>query len=248
MTLSAPPTGDPPLSGEDRAERVREMFGRIAPRYDLANRLMTGGWDVLWRRQAAAAARPAGALALDVATGTGDLALELRRQGALRVVAADYCEPMLQAARRKMRRRQVDDVDLVLADALTLPFADGAFGCVASAFLLRNVVDLPRCLSEMRRLLRPGGRAVALEITRMPPSLVGRAIRAYLSHWVPRLGKLVSGDSVAYRYLPASIEPFPDADALCALFLQAGFVGVTYRRLGLGSVTIHVAETPSFPQ
>src|SRR5438046_6366 len=147
------------------------MFARIVGRYDLMNRLMTGGQDGRWRRAAARMARPRGALSLDLATGTGDLALELELQGARRVVGADYCEPMLQAAKPKLGHRSRGRIQLVMADALVLPFADGTFDCLTSAFLLRNVVDLPGCLGEMRRVLRPGGRCVSLELTHLRPGL-----------------------------------------------------------------------------
>lgn len=230
-----------PLCGPDRARRVREMFARIVPRYDLLNRLMTAGQDVAWRRRTALAAQPHGARALDLATGTGDLALELRWQGARRVVAADYCKPMLEAARGKLRRRGAEEIDLVLADALALPFADASFDCVTSGFLLRNVADLPLCLREMQRVLRPGGRAAVLELTPILPGPLYPPVTAYLHQLVPRLGGLLSGHADAYRYLAASVRSFPDADHLAAMFREAGFTEVTYHRLGLGSAAIHVA-------
>jgi len=234
---------DVPLAGPDRSERVREMFARIVPRYDLMNRLMTGAQDVRWRSIAARAAQPYGAHALDLATGTGDLAIELARQGARYVVAVDYCEPMLAAARPKVRHARLTNVQLALADASALPFADAAFDSVTSGFLLRNVVDLPRCLAEMCRVLRPGGRAVALELTHRPDGLLSPFLRAYFRFVVPRVGGLISGDAGAYRYLPSSLDPFPDADRLASLFRQVGFDRVEYRRLGLGTVAVHVATT-----
>jgi demethylmenaquinone methyltransferase/2-methoxy-6-polyprenyl-1,4-benzoquinol methylase len=218
------------------------MFGRIVPRYDLMNRLMTMGMDGRWRRLAAQAAQPAGGVALDLATGTGDLALELRAQGARWVIGADYSEPMLVAARAKLRDRGATGIELVLADALDLPFADESFDCVTSGFLLRNVVDLPRALREMRRVLRPGGRAVSLELSHMRPGPLASAFDAYFQHVVPWVGGVISGDRMAYRYLPASLAAFPDAQRLGALFREAGFAEVTWRRLALGSVAIHTAR------
>jgi demethylmenaquinone methyltransferase/2-methoxy-6-polyprenyl-1,4-benzoquinol methylase len=217
------------------------MFARIVPRYDFMNRLMTAGQDVQWRRRAAQAARPAYARALDLATGTGDLALELRRQGAAGVVATDYCEPMLEAACAKLQRTGTVGVDLVVADALALPFADTTFDCVTSAFLLRNVVDLPGCLAEMRRVLRPGGRAVALELTHPPPGPAALAFALYFHGIMPRIGSLVA-DRGAYWYLSASLGAYPNAERLAALFREAGFGGVSYQRLGLGAVAIHVGQ------
>ncbi len=243
-TLRRPSSADLPLTGQDRALRVREMFARTVPRYDLMNRLMTAGQDLSWRRLTAAAARPRGAVALDLATGTGDLALELRRQGAKRVVGADYCLPMVEAAAAKFRHRRSTGISLAVGDALALPFVDGSFDCVTSGFLLRNVIDLEQALREMRRVLRPGGRVVALEITHAPPGLIGGVVRWYFRTIVPVLGRLLGSDSAAYRYLPASVDLFPTAAHLARLFEAAGFVDVRYRRLSLGCVAIHRGIVP----
>lgn len=236
------PASDPVSSAMDRGARVRLMFGRIVPRYDVMNRLMTAGLDGQWRRRTAALAHPAQATVLDLATGTGDLAVELIALGASRVVGADFCEPMLEAATRKLLERRIRGVELVLADALDLPFSDASFDAVTSAFLLRNVADLSRCLQEMRRVLRPGGRAVALDLTPQRESILAFGPRTYLRHVVPRIGKLVTGDGAAYQYLPASLEPFPDAERLAGLIREAGFADVGYRRLGFGTVAIHLAR------
>lgn len=233
---------DPVSSGTDRSVRVRQMFARIVPRYDVMNRLMTAGLDGKWRQRTAALAHPAHATVLDLATGTGDLAVELVALGADRVVGADFCEPMLEAAARKVAERHVRGVEFVLADALDLPFSDATFDAVTSAFLLRNVADLSRCLQEMRRVLRPGGRAVALDLTPQRGSILALGPRTYLRHIVPRIGKLVTGDGAAYRYLPASLEPFPDAERLGVLIRRAGFEDVGFRRLGFGTVAIHLAR------
>ena len=235
---------DIPLGGPDRADRVRDMFGRIVPRYDLMNRLMTGAQDRRWRQITARAAQPEGARVLDLATGTADLAIELARQGARHVVAADYCAPMLDAARLKLSRDRITNVDLVLADACALPFPSQSFDAITSGFLLRNVVDLPRCLAEMRRVLRPGGRAASLELTPPAPNVLSSLIRLYCRFVVPKIGGLISGDPAAYRYLPASVYPFPEANRLTEMFHDAGFASVTYRRFGLGTVAIHVATAP----
>ena len=220
------------------------MFDRIVPRYDLMNRVMTGGMDVFWRRIAARAAEPRNALALDLATGTGDLAIQLRAFGARRVIGADFSEPMLRAASAKLDDRSVQGIDLVLADALHLPFSDQSFDCLTSGFLLRNVADLPTALSEMYRVLRPGGRAVSLEITHMPSGPLNRVFSGYFQHVVPRVGSVLS-DSPAYHYLPASVAGFPAADRLSAMFQEAGFATVSYQRVGLGSVAIHTARKAS---
>jgi demethylmenaquinone methyltransferase/2-methoxy-6-polyprenyl-1,4-benzoquinol methylase len=225
---------------EQRAAQVRRMFARIVGRYDLMNRLMTAGQDGRWRRLAARAAQPRDALVLDLATGTGDLAFELRTQGARAVVGVDYCEPMLEAAAAKLARDPVGRIRLLAADALALPFADERFDCVTSAFLLRNVVDLPSSLAEMRRVLRPGGRAVSLELTHLKPGLRASLFDAYFQQVVPRIGSLVARDSSAYSYLPASLDPFPNADRLTSLFREAGFAEVIYQLVGFGALAIHV--------
>jgi demethylmenaquinone methyltransferase/2-methoxy-6-polyprenyl-1,4-benzoquinol methylase len=230
----------------DRAREVRQMFGRIVPRYDLLNRLMSLGMDRRWRRIAAAAAEPAGCLALDVGTGTGDLAAELRRHGALHVVAADFSPEMLGAARLKAAAGADGrgPVSWALADGLRLPFRDRTFDCVTNAFVLRNLADLHAGLSEMARVLRPGGRLVCLDMTPPPPGLFGALYRLYFNRIMPPLAGALSGDAAAYRYLPNSLTGFPAAAALASLLAQIGLAHIDVRRLGGGSVALHVARKP----
>lgn len=227
------------IESADKAARVRAMFGRIVPRYDLMNRLMTGGMDVRWRKLAVRLCDPGGAVALDIATGTGDLAREMLRQGAREVVGVDFCGPMLDAAAGKLADLR-PAVRLVAGDAQALPFADESFDRVINGFLLRNVSDLPLSLREMARVLRPGGRAVCLEITHPPSRLFGALFRRYFYGFVPRLGALVTGDAQAYSYLPDSLTHFPTAPRLAALMRQAGFDEVGYRYLSFGAMAIHV--------
>ncbi len=222
-------------------QRVRTMFGRIVPRYDLLNRLMSLGMDRRWRRLAAAASQPRGAFALDVGTGTGDLALELSRQGAARVVAVDFSAEMLAAAARKAIARGAD-APWALADALRLPFPNGTFDCVTSAFLLRNLADLRAGLAEMARVLRPGGRLVCLDITQPPPGPFGALYRLCFNHLLPPLAGAISGDPAAYRYLSSSLRGFPDARSLASLLADLGLVEVRARRLGGGTVALHTAR------
>jgi demethylmenaquinone methyltransferase/2-methoxy-6-polyprenyl-1,4-benzoquinol methylase len=222
------------------------MFARIAPRYDLMNRLMTGGRDQAWRRKAARlAAPPPGTLALDLATGTADLALALLCEEAVRgVVGLDFVEDMVRLGRAKLAARGERRVRLLVGDAVALPFADGAFGCVASAFLLRNLADLPAALAEMRRVTARGGTVVALEITQA--SLPGwrQLFRLYFHHVVPAVGALVGGDRAAYTYLPHSVDRFVTPAELARLMGAAGLVDVRISRVGLGTVTIHVGHVP----
>lgn len=230
----------PPAAG--KAEQVRAMFTRIAGRYDLMNSLMTGGRHHAWRRAAAAAVAeaPEGP-ALDLATGTGDLALALRAASPRRpVVAADFSEAMLRRARVKCVARNEGQVALLAADALALPFRDATFACVTSAFLLRNLADLPGGLAEMRRVTAPGGRVAALEITR--PRVPGwdAAFGLYFNRVVPLVGAVVAHDRSAYTYLPRSVERFVTPAELAALMRAAGLRDVAWRRLGLGTIALHV--------
>jgi demethylmenaquinone methyltransferase/2-methoxy-6-polyprenyl-1,4-benzoquinol methylase len=230
--------------GDDAAGAVRAMFARIAPRYDLMNRLMTGGRDQAWRRAAARlAAPPPGSLALDLATGTGDLARALLAEPAVRgVVGVDVVEGMVRLARAKFAARGERRVRLVVGDALALPFADRSFGCVASAFLLRNLADLGGGLREMVRVTAPGGSVLALEIT--APTLPGwrQLFRLYFHRVVPAIGALVARSRDAYTYLPRSVDRFVTPDELARLMSAAGLRDVRVRRVGLGTVTIHVGR------
>jgi demethylmenaquinone methyltransferase/2-methoxy-6-polyprenyl-1,4-benzoquinol methylase len=230
------------LHGVEKARFVSAMFSRIARRYDLMNGLMTLGMHHSWRRVAArqTIASPDGP-ALDLATGTGDLAIDLAEVHPHRtVVGADFSLGMLAVARDKLDGLdEVRRVRLLAADALALPFAARTFACVTSAFLLRNLADLEQGLREMRRVTRPGGRVVALEITQMRAPGFTALFRLYFHRVVPWIGQLVGGDREAYSYLPQSVDRFVTPGELAALMGKVGLRGVTYRRLGLGTVTIH---------
>ena len=224
------------------------MFDRIVPRYDLMNRLMTGGRDLAWRRLAVREAlrgRAGNAChVLDVATGTGDLAIALRDAGAGSVVGLDFSAPMLAAAARKDAPAGDGPVAWVEGDAMALPFPEDSFDAVTVAFGLRNMPSYPGALLEMARVLRPGGTLVVLETTQLSVPALRTAFDWYFSHVVPIAGGILSGDSDAYRYLPASAAAFPDAETLGRMMLTSGFSSVRYLRLGLGSVALHVASNP----
>ncbi len=239
MSEGATPTG----RATEHARRVRAMFDRIVPRYDLLNRLMSLGMDARWRRAAAAAARPSGGRALDLGTGTGDLALELDRRGATQVVGIDLSSQMLAAARTKATTDS--HTSWALADALRLPFPDGTFDCVTNAFLLRNLADLPAGLAEMARVLKPDGRLVCVDMTPLPRGPFGALYRLYFNRLVPPLAGILSGDRAAYRYLPDSLQGFPDAPSLSALMAGVGLTQVSVRKLGGGTVALHTALRPS---
>jgi demethylmenaquinone methyltransferase/2-methoxy-6-polyprenyl-1,4-benzoquinol methylase len=230
------------LHGVEKARFVSAMFSRIARRYDLMNGLMTLGMHHNWRRVAArqTIASPDGPV-LDLATGTGDLAIDLAEVHPHRtVVGADFSLGMLAVARDKLDGlEETRRVRLLAADALALPFGTRTFACVTSAFLLRNLADLEQGLREMQRVTRPGGRVVALEITQMRAPGFTAVFRFYFHHIVPWIGQLVGGDREAYSYLPQSVDRFVTPGELVTLMEKVGLRGVTYRRLGLGTVTIH---------
>lgn len=233
------------VPSQDKARRVRDMFGAIAGRYDLMNRLMTGGRDGAWRRQAVTlAALPAGGRALDVGTGTGDfLPLLAAAAPAVYAIGVDFTWEMMAAGRGKLQSHR-GHTAFAAADALTLPFPDNSFDAVVNGFLLRNVADLPVALAEMARVTRPGGRVVCLEITRPTLPVFRTAFRFYFHRLVPLIGGLISGRRGAYAYLPQSVDRFVSPDGLTHLLTAVGLRNVRYRRLGLGTVTLHVGVKP----
>jgi demethylmenaquinone methyltransferase/2-methoxy-6-polyprenyl-1,4-benzoquinol methylase len=224
-------------------EAVRAMFTRIAGRYDVMNAVMTGGRYRAWRDATARASvgGPPGPV-LDLATGTCDLAIAVRGVGRTRyVVGADFADGMLAEGQRKLAARGVTGVGLVAADALRLPFRDGVFACVTSAYLLRNLEDLERGLDEMRRVTMRGGLVVTLDIARLTTPVWSSVFGTYFHRVVPLVGALVARDRAAYTYLPQSVDRFVTAGELAALMRRLGLRDVRYRTFGLGTVALHVA-------
>ncbi len=230
MEVAPAPSRTP--GGRDPAA-VRAMFDRIARRNDLLNAVLSFGADARWRRRAARVADPGrSGRALDVACGSGRLALELGRlASAGLVVGLDFSPRMLEVA-----ARAAPGPRYVRGDALALPFPEGSFDAVTVAFGLRNLADPERGLREMLRVLRPGGRAVVLEFVRPGRGPVGRAYRAYLRHLLPRIGGWVSGDRQAYRYLSDTVDAYLAPGELVGLAAAAGWREPRIELLTLGTV------------
>jgi demethylmenaquinone methyltransferase / 2-methoxy-6-polyprenyl-1,4-benzoquinol methylase len=226
------------LKGDDRAVYVQDMFSRIAYRYDLMNRLMTGGQDIRWRQIAIRRSElPSGGLLLDLGAGTGDLAQEaLRQQPGASAVAADFTLEMMRAGKR---RPEAVVLRWCAADALHLPFPDGCFDGLVSGFLLRNVTDIQASLHEQVRVLKPGGKWVSLDTTRPRPGLLYPLVQAHLHFIIPALGRLLTGQVDAYRYLPESTENFLRAEQLAKRMADAGLQEVGYQLFMFGTVAIH---------
>lgn len=232
-----------PHPAMEKSVYVREMFASIAPRYDATNRLLTGGVDERWRRRAVRElAAPAAGRVLDLCCGTGDLTFHLARTDpTLSVVGVDFCEPMLAGARRRaVREAKAAPVEFRCADVLALPFGEFQFDGAIMGFSMRNVVDIVATLREIRRVLRPGSRFVNLDVSKAPNPLFRRAFELYFYNVVPLVGGLVGGSRSAYRYLPASLTNYPNADELAARFAAAGFRETRYVRLAGGAIAVHV--------
>ena len=218
--------------------RVQKMFGSIARRYDLANHLLSCGIDFYWRRRAAeivAGWRPH--RIADLATGTGDLALALQKKlPDAEIVGVDFLPEMLDLARRKGVRQ------IVLADAMNLPFGDASFDCVTIAFGLRNLENWSAALAQMSRVLKTNGHVLVLEFS-LPTTPILRAIyRFYLHRCLPLFGSFLTGTKTAYDYLGDSIEEFPSGGAMCELMAENGFALPTFQPLTGGIVTIYAAQ------
>jgi demethylmenaquinone methyltransferase / 2-methoxy-6-polyprenyl-1,4-benzoquinol methylase len=223
-------------SGRLSPDGVRTMFDRVAPVYDVMNRLTTMGLDGGWRRLAAESVVEPGDRVLDACCGTGDLALAAERAGGT-VVGVDFSASMLARARRKS-----GSVEWAHGDVTALPFADETFDAATIGFGIRNVPELEAGLCELARVLRPGGRLACLDLTR-PRGLLAPFYRLWFDGLVPLAGKVLPGGE-AYTYLPASVRRFPGPDDLAGVIERAGFDGVRWRLLAGGIVALHTARRP----
>lgn len=228
-----------------KTEQVREMFDSIAPAYDFMNRAMTFGIDRLWRRRAVKMLRDvAHDEILDVATGTGDLAILLaRRLRPKSVTGIDLSEQMLDIARKKADKVHIEtDIKFFAADCLALPMADESFDCVTVAYGVRNFEHLKDGYREMLRVLRPGGTLCVIELSTPTSTIVRPLYNFYTRRIIPFVGRLVSKDVRAYSYLPESIAAVPQRDEMTALMLEAGFATATFRPLTFGTCTIYIGK------
>ena len=228
------------LQGEAKSAYVQGMFGRIAERYNIMNRLMTLGQDQRWRRFVVGKANvPPNGSALDLATGTGDIAFEtLKSQPTAKIIGADFALPMMFVGQKTAFG---NDVQWCAADAMNLPFSDESFDAVMSGYLVRNVIDIRRTLSEQLRVLKPGGRIVILDTSPPPHNILRPFILAYLKFGIPILGRIIGGKQAAdaYKYLPESTQSFKTPQELAALMREAGVQNIEYRTFMFGTMAVH---------
>lgn len=228
------------LDAHDR--EIATMFDRIAARYDFLNRVLSFGTDIGWRRRAIARAGIVpGSLVLDVGAGTGDLSFAASARGA-RVVAVDLSAGMLAVLARRATGSPRSRIQTLVGTAESLPLPDVSVDRVVSGFTVRNIGDLQRALAEFRRVLRPGGRAIVLELSHPPSAAFERLYSFYFDRIAPAVAATLGGDREAYRYLPRSLRSFPDAERLASMLQEAGFGRVSFERLSFGIAAIHVAE------
>ena len=239
----------------DASRKVREMFAKIAPRYDLLNHLLSLQLDRLWRRRVARQLRPilqnSDAAVLDLCCGTGDLTLSLAREGKARVFGADFAHPMLLRAREKSALIAGNSAEatrktlrFLEADALRLPFGDCSFDLVTSAFGFRNLANYEAGLHEIHRVLKPGGTIAILEFTEPPDNFLGNVYRWYFRSVLPRIGAAISGDSTAYTYLPKSVTRFFRPPELATLMAGVGYESIEFKVWTFGTVALHAGVRP----
>jgi demethylmenaquinone methyltransferase/2-methoxy-6-polyprenyl-1,4-benzoquinol methylase len=245
LTLPKGTAPEGATSEQDASRRVREMFTRIAPRYDLLNHLLSAQMDRVWRKRTARELQPilerTDARVLDLCCGTGDLAFSLARNARAQILGADFSHTMLVRAHEKARQvNGSEPMPFLEADALRLPFADGSFDLVTTAFGFRNLANYEGGLREIYRVLKPGGTVGILEFTEPAPGLLGDLYRFYCQKALPKIGGLISGDASAYAYLPKSVARFLRAEELAGLMTEAGYEKVRYQLMTLNSVALHI--------
>lgn len=233
-----------PGSGQSKKEQVAGMFDRIAGRYDFLNHFLSLGIDKGWRKKAIRTLKPvAPRLILDVATGTGDLAIAAMSLQPQQVTGVDISEGMMEIGRKKLADRKLaDKITLQYGDSEQLPFSSGHFDAITCAYGVRNFEHLEKGLQEMNRVLRSGGRIAILEFSRPKSFPFKQLYHFYFRYILPVLGKSVSKDATAYTYLPESVAAFPEGRQFCAILEQCGFRSVQARPLTMGITTLYTAE------
>lgn len=229
-----------------KKEQVATMFDNISPRYDLLNHLLSLGIDVLWRKKAIRLLRkrqPAPVSLLDVATGTGDFALEALSLHPKKIIGVDISAGMLEVGRQKIAKRGLGNrIELLQADSENLPFEDNMFDAVIVAFGVRNFENLQKGLKEMNRVLKPGGAVAILEFSKPRTFPFRQAYNFYFKHILPRVGRLVSKDQSAYTYLPESVQAFPDGNEFLKILEATGYTKTAWKPLTFGISAIYLAS------
>ena len=230
------------LKGQERQKYVADLFSRIAKHYDLMNTLMTFGMHRRWKKSTAKlTCTNLSGVALDIATGTGDLAVQLASQpGIKHSVGIDLIPEMINLAKLKSNKIKLSEkTTFIIGDAVNLPFPDNTFACATAGFSLRNMPDLNTAIQEMVRVVKPEGRITTLELTPMNNGLRGRIFRFYFHRIVPLVGYIIARDRSAYTYLPQSVDYFLESDGLAEVMRSAGLLDVGYQKVGCGTVAIH---------
>lgn len=234
-----------------KKQKVEKMFNDIAPRYDLLNHVLSAGIDIRWRKEVRKLLEPIKPMQiLDVATGTGDLAIELANLKPKKIVGLDIAAQMLEVGTQKIKKLQLDEViRMVHGDSAKIPFSDNAFDAITVAFGVRNFEDLHRGLKDMQRVLKPGGRVVVLEFSKPKGFLFKQIYQFYFRFILPVVGRLVSKHKEAYTYLPDSVSQFAEGEEFLDQMKIAGFVEAKQKRLSMGIATLYWAtkEKPRKP-
>jgi demethylmenaquinone methyltransferase / 2-methoxy-6-polyprenyl-1,4-benzoquinol methylase len=235
---------NPNLNSPGKAPLVREMFGEIASTYDRVNGLLSLNIDSLWRAVTVNELKDLltkpGAIALDLCCGTADLTLQIEEHAY--VIGCDFCHPMLVLGNKKIVKKSASNACLTEGDALRLPFAESSFDVVTIAFGLRNLEHVEGGLAEMLRVLKPGGRTAILEFSRPIIPVFRTLFEFYFNAILPRIGRIISGSTTAYQYLPRSVSNFPDQKELSRMMRAVGYLNVHYHNLFGGIVAVHLGE------
>ncbi|RAU84464.1 bifunctional demethylmenaquinone methyltransferase/2-methoxy-6-polyprenyl-1,4-benzoquinol methylase UbiE [Pontibacter arcticus] len=227
---------------DNKKSQVATMFNNIAGKYDFLNHFLSAGIDIIWRKKAVSLLAPQKPkLILDIATGTGDFAIELLKLNPDKIVGADISEGMLAVGREKLTKKGLNHkIELQYGDSENLPFADNTFDAVTAAFGVRNFENLSKGLSEMNRVLKPGGTIVVLEFSKPRSFPMKQLFQFYFKNILPLVGKIVSKDNAAYTYLPESVQAFPDGQDFLNIYQQVGFKNTKWHSLTFGISSIYI--------